>query len=164
MTHDLPQGDVRLLGTATAQELLGAAVPARLAWSARDGSPRVTPTYFLWDGSELVMSTYAAAHKLKDLAVRPRVAITIDTDPPPRVLLVRGDAGLTYVDGVAPEYEATLARYLGADAAAAAIAEVDRPGLRMARIAVRPQWVGVLDFVERLPDALRVEQATVPDG
>ncbi|NUP33043.1 MAG: hypothetical protein HOU01_15160 [Streptomycetaceae bacterium] len=28
---------------------------------------------------------------------------------------------------------------------------MDRPGLRMARIAIPPTWVGVPDFVTRLP-------------
>jgi len=28
---------------------------------------------------------------------------------------------------------------------------IDQPGTRMARIAVRPTWVGLLDFQRRLP-------------
>ena len=31
------------------------------------------------------------------------------------------------------------------------VAAVDHPGTKMARIAVRPSWVGVLDFRTRLP-------------
>lgn len=34
------------------------------------------------------------------------------------------------------------------------VAEADQPGVRMARIAVRPSWVGVLDFQSRLPGPL----------
>jgi hypothetical protein len=31
------------------------------------------------------------------------------------------------------------------------IAQADKPGTRTARIAVRPAWVGLLDFETRLP-------------
>jgi len=33
------------------------------------------------------------------------------------------------------------------------LASVDQPGTAQARIAVRPDWVGVLDFVTRRPSA-----------
>jgi hypothetical protein len=45
-------------------------------------------------------------------------------------------------------------RYLGDQAAEAYLAEVDRPGTRMARMAVRPSWVGLVDFETRLPSPL----------
>jgi hypothetical protein len=38
--------------------------------------------------------------------------------------------------------------------AAAHLGQVDRPGTRMARIAVRPAWVGLIDFDTRLPEAI----------
>jgi hypothetical protein len=36
-------------------------------------------------------------------------------------------------------------------AAATYLAQVDQPGTRMARVAVRPTWVGLIDFKTRLP-------------
>lgn len=39
----LPQGDVRLLGTDVAQRLLSSAELARMAYVARDGTPRASP-------------------------------------------------------------------------------------------------------------------------
>jgi hypothetical protein len=42
-------------------------------------------------------------------------------------------------------------RLLGADLARAGI---DRPGLRMARISLRPTWVGLVDFRSRMPKVL----------
>ena len=42
----------------------------------------------------------------------------------------------------------------GDEAAGAYLAQVDVPGTRMARIDLRPSWVGVLDFQSRLPSAL----------
>jgi hypothetical protein len=52
---------------------------------------------------------------------------------------------VTEIDGVASEYAAAARRYLGADADGY-LAGIDQPGTRMARIAVPPAWVGVLDF------------------
>jgi hypothetical protein len=61
---------------------------------------------------------------------------------------------VTEVDGAAPEYVLAARRYLGEEAAAAYIPQVNQPGIRMGRIAVRPVWVGVLDFQDRFPNAL----------
>ena len=63
-TATLPQGDLRLLDTPVAVRLLASATPARLAYVAEDGTPRVVPTWFHWNGEELVMPTFyaAAAH------------------------------------------------------------------------------------------------------
>jgi hypothetical protein len=67
------------------------------------------------------------------------------------VLLLRGRAVVTEVDGVVPEYALAARRYMGDQAATAYLAEIDRPGTRMARIALRPTWVGLLDFQTRVP-------------
>jgi hypothetical protein len=55
---------------------------------------------------------------------------------------------------VVPEYALAARRYMGEEAAAGYLAQIDQPGTRMARIAVRPTWVGVIDFQTRLPRAL----------
>lgn len=47
-----------------------------------------------------------------------------------------------------------IRRYLATEGADAYLAQIERPGTRMARIAVRPTWVGVLDFQTRLPSPL----------
>jgi hypothetical protein len=41
------------------------------------------------------------------------------------------------------------------EGAAELLAMIDDPSTRMARIAVRPTWVGVLDFDARLPGPMR---------
>ena len=82
--------------------------PARVAFSWTDGTPRVVPTWFHWTGGQLVMPTFLAAPHVRHGAARvralranPAVAITIDTDTfPPEVLLVRGQATVTEVEGV----------------------------------------------------------------
>jgi hypothetical protein len=63
---------------------------------------------------------------------------------------------LVSLDGRDPvdEYEASAHRYLGDDAAAEYLAQIDRPGTRMARIDLRPKWVAVVDFQSRPPSAL----------
>jgi hypothetical protein len=53
-----------------------------------------------------------------------------------------------------PEYALAAHRYLGDEEATAYLEQIDHPSTRMARIAVRPAWVGVLDFQTRLPSAL----------
>jgi hypothetical protein len=55
---------------------------------------------------------------------------------------------------VVPTWFHWTGEQLGEEAAADYLAQVDQPGTRMARIGVRPTWVGVLDFETRLPSAL----------
>jgi hypothetical protein len=160
----IPQGDLRLLDTDLSRELLQAAIPVRMAFVAADGTPRIVPTWFHWDGTEIVMATYIAgptigirhpATRVAALRANPRVALTIDTEAnPPQALSMRGSAEVIEVDGLAPEYVASARRYLGEEAAAGMIAAMDQPGTRQARISVRPDWVGLIDFVTRRPSPL----------
>lgn len=160
MTID--QGDPRLLETDLAQRLLGSTIPARYAYTALDGSPRLVASWFTWTGEDLVLPTFIAAphvshaaYRLRALRANPDVAVSIDTDSfPPEVLSIRGRAEIDEVDGVAPEYAEAAHRFLGSEQAAGYLAEIDLPGTRMARIAVRPSWVGVMDFQARMPSAL----------
>jgi hypothetical protein len=43
-------------------------------------------------------------------------------------------------------------KVIGGEASEAYLAAIDQPGLTMVRIGLRPSWVGVLDFHDRLPD------------
>jgi hypothetical protein len=89
------------------------------------------------------------------------VAVSIDTETPPaQVLLIRGKAQITEVDGVDPEYAISARQYLGEEAARQLLDMVDQPGTRMARITVRPDWVGLLDFAGgRLPGVMATPEA-----
>ena len=92
------QGDLALLQHPTSQELLHSKIPARLAYVWTDGTPRVIPIWFHWNGRELVMGTPSKAPKLKALAKNPKVSLTIDNNEfPHKVLLVRGTARLETV-------------------------------------------------------------------
>jgi hypothetical protein len=146
------QGPTELLQHETAIRLLASTELARLAYVAGDGTPRNLPMMFHWTGSELVMATFAGASKIEALRARPDVAVTIDRPgPPPEVLLLRGRVELTEISGIVPEYAAAHRRYYGEEQGAANVAQVDQPGVRMVRVALRPTWVGVLDFQTRFP-------------
>ncbi len=81
------QGDLGLLQHPAAQELLASKIPARLAYIATDGTPRVIPIWFHWNGNEFVMGTPPKAPKLKALARNPRVSLTIDDNTFPHKVL-----------------------------------------------------------------------------
>ncbi|NKZ02495.1 hypothetical protein [Actinomadura latina] len=161
---DIPQGDVRLLKTDIAQRLLHSTIPARLAYTALDGTPRVMSTWFTWTGDEVVMATYffcppmgmtRPARRLSALRARPDVAITIDTEKqPPEVLLLRGRVSITEVDGMVYEQAQAARRYLGEEGGIGYVRQADHPETRMARIALRPSWVGVLDFQTHFPSII----------
>jgi hypothetical protein len=149
------QGDLALLEDPVAQRLLRSAIPARLAYNWTDGAPRVVPIWFHWTGKEFVLASPPRAPKLKALPKNPKVALTID-DPawPYKVLLVRGTARVDMMDGIVPEYAEAARRYFGEDQGRAWVKQVSGMVSRMARITVRPEWAGILDFETRFPSAL----------
>jgi len=165
----LRQGDPRLLLEPVAQQLLASAIPARMAYSARDGSPRLVPSWFHWTGEELVMVTYLAgpgfvhaARRLTALRADPRVAVSIDSEGfPPQALSLRGEVMIDEVEEIAPEYAEAARRYLGRETAEQMLSDIDHPSLRQARISLNPRWVGLLDFDSRFPSA---QGAVEPDG
>jgi PPOX class probable F420-dependent enzyme len=149
------QGDLELLEHPAAKQLMQSNVPARLAYMWTDGTPRVVPIWFHWDGREFILATPPKAPKLKALAKNPKVALTIDDNTfPYRVLSVRGTARLEAVEGVIPEYAAAAERYFGRKQGQAWVSQIRGTMPRMVRIAIRPEWVGVLDFQTRFPSAL----------
>lgn len=149
------QGDLALLQHPVAMELLQSKIPARLAYIGIDGTPRVVPIWFHWDGQEVVLGTPPKAPKLKALARNPKVALTIDDNNfPHKVLLVRGTARLETVEGIVPEYAAAAERYFGRKQAEAWMAQLRTIAPSMVRISVTPEWVGLLDFQTRFPSAI----------
>ncbi len=140
-----------------AQRLLSSANPARLAYVAPDGTPRVVPVGFLWNGTAIVVGTVPAAPKVAALEQNPAVALTVDTSPPtwpPNVLLVRGTATVTLVDGVFPEYVSGAEKLTPAEELDSWKAGVHALYDQMARIDITPTWVRIHDFETRLPQAV----------
>ncbi len=149
------QGDLELLQDPVAQELLQSKIPARLAYIAIDGTPRVVPIWFHWNGREFVMATPPKAPKLRSLAKNPKVALTIDDNTfPHKVLLVRGTARMEPVDGIVPEYATAAERYFGTEQGRAWMQQARTMMTSMMKITITPEWVGVLDFKTRFPSAL----------
>jgi hypothetical protein len=135
-----------------AQELLQAPIHARLAYNAKDGSPRVIPIGYSWDGEVFVMASPPNAPKVKSLAANPKVAFTVDSSGmPPRILLVRGEAALETVDGVPDEFVEASRRFVGEEGMAEWEAGVRALYQQMTIIRVTPTWAKIIDFETRLP-------------
>jgi hypothetical protein len=146
---------MQVLNDPLAQELMHSAIPARLAYTGRDGAPRAIPIAFHWDGQHVVVCTPPHAAKVQALQANPQVALTIDTNAfPPHVLLVRGIARVEMVDGVSAEYLAGSRKIVGEAQFPAFEEQVRNLYAQMARIAIAPTWAKLLDFETRLPRAV----------
>jgi hypothetical protein len=149
------QGSVALLKDPVAQDLLRSTSPARLAYVWHDGTPRVVPIWFHWNGREIVLGTPPTAPKVRALSPGAKVALSIDGNTwPYKVLQVRGTARTETVPGVVPEYALAAERYFGADQGRAWAKQMAGMFSHMVRIVVRPEWVAVLDFEKRFPNAI----------
>ena len=51
------QGSLALLEDPVAKDLLQSKAPARFSYMWRDGTPRVIPIWFHWNGKEIVLGT-----------------------------------------------------------------------------------------------------------
>ena len=137
------------------QELLARDV-TRLAYVAKDGTPRSIPIGFTWNGSTIVMCTAKNAAKVRALRHNPAVALTIDTEVhPPRVLLIRGRAELDVVEGIPDEYLQMNGSYeMTPEQRVEWEAEVRSLYDGMVRIVVVPTWAKLIDFDTTLPSAV----------
>ncbi|WP_329576307.1 pyridoxamine 5'-phosphate oxidase family protein [Kitasatospora sp. NBC_01250] len=144
-----------ILNRPLSQELLARDL-TRLAYVAKDGTPRVVPIAFDWNGAEFVMCTAKNAPKLPALRRNPAVALTIDTEVhPPKILLVRGRAELDVVEGIPEEF----IRMNGSYSMTPEQRVEWEAGVRslydgMVRIVVTPTWVKLIDFETTLPSAV----------
>lgn len=153
------QGDLALLNEPVAQELLRSQIPARLAYIWPDGTPRVVPVWFHWNGKELILGSLPGSPKFDALRQNPHVALTIDTEAfPAKTLMIRGTARVAMVKE-SPEYAAAAERYMGPEGGKAWIAQVGSLFSELVLITVQPEWVGLLDFQTRLPHAIEAAMA-----
>jgi hypothetical protein len=151
------QGDLSLLDDPVARRLLQSTGPAQLAYTWTDGTPRVVPVWFHWDGRELVVGTPPQSPKMRALGDQAKVALTIDTDEfPYRALSIRGTATVRVMDEIVPEYQLMAQRCLGegADAWLQQVGALLPAMGGMVRIGITPEWVGILDFEQRFPSAI----------
>lgn len=144
-----------ILNKPLSQEMLARDF-TRLAYVAKDGTPRNVPMGFTWNGAEIVMCTATNAPKLISLRANPMVALTIDTEVhPPKILLIRGRADLDVVDGIPDEflqmngsYQMTPEQRVEWEAGVRALYD------GMVRIVVTPTWAKLIDFETTLPTAV----------
>jgi hypothetical protein len=144
-----------ILNRPISQEMLARDI-TRLAYVAKDGTPRNVPIGFTWNGSTIVMCTSTNAPKLPSLRQNPMVALTIDTEVhPPKILLIRGRAELDVVDGIPDEYlEMNTTYAMTPEQRVHWEAEVHSLYDGMVRIVVTPTWVKLIDFETTLPSAV----------
>ena len=144
-----------LLHTPFAQALLCSTIPARLAYTGRDGTPRVLPIWFHWTGEVFVLGTRWDSGKVKALSTQPKVALTIDSESfPYKALQVRGTIEIETIEGIVPEYELCAKRYLGEKRGQMWLAQFRQALLPMARLVVRPVWAGILDVAQLYPHVI----------
>ena len=150
-----PNEITAILNLPTSQELLSRDV-LRMAYVAKDGTPRNVPIAFSWNGSEIVVCTSKNAPKLPSLRRNPEVALTIDTEVhPPKILLIRGRAELDVVDGIPEEYLQMNGSYeMTPEQRVEWEAEVRSLYDGMVRIVISPIWVKLIDFDTTLPTAV----------
>jgi hypothetical protein len=151
-----PHEITAVLNRPIGQELLARDI-TRLAYVAKDGTPRNVPIAFAWNGATIVMCTAKKAPKLQALSRNPMVALTIDTEVhPPKILLIRGRAELDFVDGIPDEYlQATNTYEMTPEQRVEWETEVRslyHDG--MVRIVVTPTWAKLIDFETTLPSAV----------
>lgn len=138
-----------------AQELLNSTTLARLAYTGLDGFPRVIPIGFLWTGDRIVVCTAPTAPKVRALASAPQVALSIDLGSTPtgaKALLVRGNAEMETVEGVADEYLAAARKSMQGAELEGFEQAVRAMYKKMVRISIRPTWARFHDYgAGRLP-------------
>ncbi len=74
------------MGSLTPQEtreLLARDILCRLATIRADGSPRLTPLWFIFEGGAFHMTSLAGKTHLRDIERDPRVAVLVDAEEPP---------------------------------------------------------------------------------
>ncbi|WP_433019770.1 pyridoxamine 5'-phosphate oxidase family protein [Kribbella sp. CA-294648] len=141
-----------LMNDPVARALIEAPVHARLAYTAKDGSPRVVPIGYIWNGDAFVMASPPNAPKVKALSVNPKAALTIDTeDFPPKILLVRGEAALETVDGVPDEFVEAARRFVGEERMPEWESGARSLYQQMVLVRITPTWAKIIDFETRFP-------------
>ena len=150
-----PNEITAILNLPISRELLARDL-LRMAYVAKDGTPRNVPIAFTFNGSEVVVCTSKNAPKLSSLRHHPEVALTIDTEVhPPKILLIRGRAELDVVDGIPAEYLQMNGSYgMTPEQRVEWEAEVRSLYDGMVRIVITPTWVKLIDFETTLPTAV----------
>jgi PPOX class probable F420-dependent enzyme len=108
----------------------------KLAVTRADGSPHVTPIWFVLDGDDFVLNTAKTGLKGKVLQRDPRVSLCVDDQQPPfSFVLIEGVATLSEDPAELRRWATALGkRYMGADRAEEFGARNGVPGELLVRI------------------------------
>jgi hypothetical protein len=148
-----------------ARELIASRVPARIAYIALDGTPRVVPVNYHWNGSTVVIGSAATSAKVAALRANPRVAITIDSEAmPPQYILLRGAASVEVVDGVPEVFLTAARRRTPEEFWDAWVAGVHNLYSQMAVITITPHWAKLIDCDTTAPKAEEDLARAAPQG
>jgi hypothetical protein len=97
------------------------------------------------------------AESLTALRTGSKAAVTIDEEKLGNQLMIRGTVTVTTVASPPPEYVLAGERYIGREAMQGWLGQL--AGMKIpswGRVAVKPEWVGVIDFKERFPSAIEL--------
>ncbi|MEU9025347.1 PPOX class F420-dependent oxidoreductase [Actinomadura sp. NPDC048394] len=85
----------------------------------KDGTPHVTPIWFVLDGDDLLFTTYHESIKARVLARDPRLSVCVDDQAPPySYVMIQAEARLTEdLDELRRWATVIGGRYMGADRA-----------------------------------------------
>ncbi|MER6711730.1 MULTISPECIES: PPOX class F420-dependent oxidoreductase [unclassified Streptomyces] len=110
----------------------------KLSTVRADGSPHVTPVWFVLDGDELVFNTGKDSVKGRNIARDGRVALCVDDDRPPYSFVVlRGRARVSEdLDEIRRWATRIGARYMGEDRAEEFGARNGVPGELLVRVSI----------------------------
>ncbi|MBC7306661.1 MAG: PPOX class F420-dependent oxidoreductase [Dietzia sp.] len=110
----------------------------KLATVRADGSPHVTPIWFLLDGDEVVFNTSARSVKGRNLVRDGRVALCVDDDRPPfGYVVLRGRARVLEDLGELEHWASRIgARYMGEERAEEFGARNGVPGELLVRVTI----------------------------
>jgi PPOX class probable F420-dependent enzyme len=89
---------------------------AHLATVMPDGSPQVTPVWFMFDGKNFIVNTARGRVKDKNMTKNAAVALSIiDPENPYAHIAIRGKISKITEDGAAANIDAMAKKYLGQD-------------------------------------------------
>jgi len=108
----------------------------KLAVTRVDGSPHVTPVWFVLDGDEVVLTTHETSAKGRALRRDPRVCLCVDDQEPPYgFVIIRGEATISEDLADLRHWAGVIGgRYMGADRAEEYGARNGVPGELLVRI------------------------------
>jgi PPOX class probable F420-dependent enzyme len=103
-----------------------------------DGTPHVTPVWFLLDGDDLVFTTHESGVKGRALRRDPRVCVCVDDDAPPYTFVsLWGTATLSEDPAEVRRWATALGgRYMGAERAEEYGARNGVPGELLVRVRI----------------------------